>query len=85
MRGLQVRQTLGGNHGIEAFRFRAEIQCFVAVTIQAKDSRPLEGGTTTVAFELAVSTGVSNGQELRKRPLTYWIITLFSLMFSREA
>ena len=85
MRCLQARQTLGGNHGIEALEFRAEVQRAVEVTIHTKNSRIRDGGITGVAVDVALFTGVSADQKPHKRASTYWIVVSLSLILIRDA
>ena len=84
MRNFQTRQTFGGNHGIEALRFRAEVHRLHAGTIHAKNPPSLEDGSTEVTPELAVFTRMSADQK-RHKPLTYWIVISLSLILIREA
>jgi hypothetical protein len=56
-RNLQVRSTLECDHGVETFRFRAEVQRRLVMTIHTKNSRSSEGSVTGPAFDGAMFTG----------------------------
>ena len=85
MRSIQSRAAPGGDLGIETFRFGAEVQRIVEVTIHAKDSRSLDGCITGIAGDGTVFTRVSTDQKLCKRSSTYWIVISSSLTLTCEA
>ena len=55
------------------------------MTIHAKDSRSRNNGTTGVAIDGPVFTGVSDYSKPHERLSTYWIVASVSLILIREA